>query len=172
MQKRNWVSAAGVLFLTCGCGYTQVTPLKSCDLAAPWGVIDSNDVAAVVNMTLGIAPCTVNIIGPGICNADVVERVVNASLSGICDTGSGTVAHSVTLNWTSSASSNLTNYKIYRGGVSGGPYTPLATLGLVTTYTDNNVQAGQTYYYVATAVNSSGQESAYSTEASAAVPNN
>jgi fibronectin type 3 domain-containing protein len=37
-------------------------------------------------------------------------------------------------------------------------------------YTDTTVQSGITYYYVATAVNSSGDESAYSTQATANVP--
>jgi TolB protein len=49
---------------------------------------------------------------------------------------------------------------------------PLLNSSLVsgTTYTDTTAQAGQTYYYVSTAVNSSDQESAYSNEAQAVVP--
>jgi len=39
-----------------------------------------------------------------------------------------------------------------------------------TTYMDATVQAGQTYYYVATAVDSNNDESTYSTPASAVVP--
>jgi fibronectin type 3 domain-containing protein len=37
-------------------------------------------------------------------------------------------------------------------------------------YADSNVQSGQTYYYVATAVDSSGTESVYSNEVTAIVP--
>jgi len=37
-------------------------------------------------------------------------------------------------------------------------------------YTDTNVQSGQTYYYVVTAINSSNQESGYSSEVTAIVP--
>jgi TolB protein len=43
-------------------------------------------------------------------------------------------------------------------------------LDSTTSYTDNAVQAGQTYYYVVTAIDGSGNESAYSTEASATIP--
>jgi hypothetical protein len=45
-----------------------------------------------------------------------------------------------------------------------------ATVGLVSSYVDSNVQDGQTYYYVTTAVDATGAESGYSNEASAAVP--
>ena len=38
------------------------------------------------------------------------------------------------------------------------------------TYAGNNVQAGQTYYYVSTAVDSSNNESVYSNEAQAVIP--
>jgi fibronectin type 3 domain-containing protein len=44
--------------------------------------------------------------------------------------------------------------------------TPVAAL----TYVDSAVQAAQTYFYVVTSVDSSGVESAYSTEVSATVP--
>jgi fibronectin type 3 domain-containing protein len=37
-------------------------------------------------------------------------------------------------------------------------------------YTDSSVQAGSTYYYVITAVDSSGNESAFSNQAQAVVP--
>jgi hypothetical protein len=44
--------------------------------------------------------------------------------------------------------------------------TPVAVMS----YTDTAVQAGQTYYFVVTSVNSSNEESAYSAEVSALVP--
>lgn len=78
--------------------------------------------------------------------------------------------NSVFLSWGASVSPNVTQYNLYRGSVSGGPYTVVMNVGDVTSYTDYNVQAGQTYYYVATAVDNTGTESANSNEASAAVP--
>jgi len=81
-----------------------------------------------------------------------------------------TVSHSVTLTWTASTST-VSGYNVYRSTVSGGPYTKLnSTLVAATTYTDTTVQSGQTYFYVATAVDSSAVESADSTEVSATIP--
>jgi fibronectin type 3 domain-containing protein len=55
--------------------------------------------------------------------------------------------------------------------VSGGPYTKLtSTLLVATTYVDTAVLTGQTYFYVATSVDSSGVESADSMEVSATIP--
>lgn len=89
------------------------------------------------------------------------------SLTGV---GSPT-PHSVALSWTASTSPNISGYNVYRGSVSGGPYTKInSTLNSGTTYTDSSVTNGQTYYYVTTAVNSSNEESSYSNQASAAVP--
>jgi hypothetical protein len=78
--------------------------------------------------------------------------------------------NSVLLSWAASTSSNITNYNLYRGVTSGGPYTLMTNVGLVTTYVDTNIQNGQNYYYVTTAVNSAGEESSYSNQASADVP--
>jgi hypothetical protein len=79
-------------------------------------------------------------------------------------------AQSVSLTWTASTSL-VSGYNVYRGTQSGGPYTLLnSSLDTDTTYTDATVQTGQSYYYVATAVNSSGAESAYSNQAEATVP--
>jgi fibronectin type 3 domain-containing protein len=44
------------------------------------------------------------------------------------------------------------------------------TLVAGTTFVDNTVQAGQTYYYVVTAVDASGNESVFSNEISATIP--
>src|SRR6516162_4957809 len=76
----------------------------------------------------------------------------------------------VDLSWNASSSA-VTGYNAYRSMTSGGPYT-LLNSGLIpgTTYTDLGVQHGYTYYYVTTSVNSTGQESPYSNEASAPVP--
>ena len=75
------------------------------------------------------------------------------------------------LSWTASTST-VVGYNIYRGTVSGGPYTVKlnATPVSGTSYTDTAVVAGQAYYYVVTAVDSSGVESVYSNQASATVP--
>jgi hypothetical protein len=87
--------------------------------------------------------------------------------------GNGTAAsqHSVTLSWDASASSDVVGYNVYRGGVSRGPYSRInSALEAGTIYTDNNVTAGQTYYYVTTAVDGSGNESSYSNQTQAVIP--
>src|SRR5947209_1577327 len=86
-------------------------------------------------------------------------------------TGTGVAQHQVQLSWGASSSSGITGYNVYRGGVSGGPYTKInSALVVGTTYSDSSVQAGKTYFYVTTALNGSGTESAYSNEVQATVP--
>ena len=72
---------------------------------------------------------------------------------------------SVALTW--NAVDGATSYNIKRSEISGGPYTPVASVtGTSITYTDNDVVNGKTYYYVVTAVTTSG-ESGVSNEVSA-----
>ena len=78
--------------------------------------------------------------------------------------------HTVTLTWTASTST-VSGYNVYRSTVSGSPYTRInAILDAATNYVDNTVLPGQTYYYVTTAVGTSGVESAYSNQITTAVP--
>jgi Abnormal spindle-like microcephaly-assoc'd, ASPM-SPD-2-Hydin len=84
--------------------------------------------------------------------------------------GPGGIGHSVSLTWTASKSTGITGYNVYRGTASGGPYTKLnASAVSGTSYTDSTVSAGQTYYYVATALTST-KQSGYSNQAVAKVP--
>jgi fibronectin type 3 domain-containing protein len=82
-----------------------------------------------------------------------------------------TVHHRITLNWTASTSSGTgcCTYRIYRGTITGGPYSQIASGLNMTTWDDTTPTNGATYYYVATAVNTAGAESARSNEASATV---
>ena len=74
------------------------------------------------------------------------------------------------LSWTASTST-VSGYNVYRSTTSGGGYTKLnSSLVANVNYTDSGVQNATTYYYVTTAVDSSGDESAYSNEASAVIP--
>ena len=125
-----------------------------CDLTKD-GTINISDVTLGVNMVLGLSPCTASINGTGGCNVAMVQRVVGAALPG------GT-CHPTVLTWGASTS-NVAGYNVYRSTTSGGTYTKLNT-SLITglTFTDATSQPGQVYFYVATAVDSSGNESAYS----------
>ena len=91
----------------------------------------------------------------------------------IAVSGSGVAAstHSVSLSWAASASSSVVGYDVYRASVSGGPYSKLVSDPVkVLDYTDSDVQAGAKYYYVVTSVDSSGVESAYSSQVSVTIP--
>ncbi len=89
------------------------------------------------------------------------------SLSG---TGVAVVNHSVGLSWLPSTSAVM-GYNTYSSAQSGGPYTKLTSTPVASTsYSDSTVQAGKTYYFVVTSVDSSNMESAYSSEVSALVP--
>jgi len=85
-------------------------------------------------------------------------------------TGMSTATHSVTLSWNSS-SSVIAGYNIYVSSSSSGPYSLLNSSPVPTTsYVDTNVQAGDTYYFRITSVNSSYQESAPSATVQATIP--
>jgi hypothetical protein len=80
-------------------------------------------------------------------------------------------SHRATLNWVASTSSRVVGYNVYRGTTSGGPYTKVnSTPASGTRFTDRYVQAGQTYYYVTTSVDASGNESGYSNESTVTIP--
>ena len=137
-----------------------------CDLNGD-GAVNVVDVQLATNMDLKLVSCPVDLDG-GVCNATLVNQVVNAALGQAC---AATISHSASLAWTASTSPNIAGYNVYRSSTSGGPYTQLNS-GLVTTtsYADGNVVAGQAYYYVTTAVDTSNNQSGYSNEALAKIP--
>jgi hypothetical protein len=93
-----------------------------------------------------------------------------ANVSGVNFTATAQQAHSVALSWLASSSA-VVGYNLYRSTVSGTQYAKVNSLlvsGL--SYTDATVVNGQTYYYVTTSVDASGNESAYSNQAQANIP--
>lgn len=100
-------------------------------------------------------------------SSNATNSPARISLSG---TGVAAAAHSVILSWTA-GDSGVVGYHVYSSTASGGQYvrmtsTPVSSSG----YTVTSVQPGRSYYYVVTALNSSNQESAYSSEVTAVVP--
>jgi len=78
--------------------------------------------------------------------------------------------HTVALSWSASPTPNVT-YNMYRGTVSGGPYSKINTSTIAAlTFTDTLVSNGTTYFYVVRAVDSSNVESVNSNESSAVIP--
>jgi hypothetical protein len=96
----------------------------------------------------------------------------NASNSPAGESVSGTgvaAQYSVALSWNASTSP-VAGYNVYRG-MTVGSYTKInSSLDATTSYTDNGVVSGATYYYAATAVSANGQESSYSSPLKVAIP--
>ncbi len=138
---------------------------------------------APTGTTVSFNPAT--IAAPGAGNSTMTITVGASTPTGtyvITVTGSGggimrtvtvslTVTAQVALSWTASTSQGVVGYNAYRSLTSGGPYTKVnSSLIAATSYTDQTVQSGLTYYYVATAVNAQQVESSYSNQAVATVP--
>jgi fibronectin type 3 domain-containing protein len=76
----------------------------------------------------------------------------------------------VDLSWNDS-STTLAGFNVYRGATTGGPYAKInSSLLPSASYTDTGVQTSSTYYYVTTAVDTTGAESGYSNETAVAIP--
>lgn len=108
-----------------------------------------------------------NAVGNVTVTSNATGSPATISLSG---SGVQPATHSVLLTWTPSTTA-VSGYNVYRSTVSGSGYAKI-NAGLVgsTSYTDTNVQSGTTYYYVTTSVDSSGNESTDSNQASTLVP--
>jgi hypothetical protein len=99
---------------------------------------------------------------------------ISSSASGatiaLSGSGAAAVSHSASLSWSQDISS-ANGYNVYSGSVSGGPYTKVTSTPITaTSYMDSSVQAGQTYYFVVTAISANNTESGYSNEVAALVP--
>jgi hypothetical protein len=79
--------------------------------------------------------------------------------------------HSVTLTWNASTST-VAGYNVYRSTVKGRDYVKInaALVTGQTSYKDETVQSGTTYYYVTRAVDAKGRESLDSADVVVKVP--
>jgi fibronectin type 3 domain-containing protein len=67
----------------------------------------------------------------------------------------------VFLTWNENKERDLAGYRVYRSTGSGKDYELLTvTLLIRTTFSDTTVKSGITYYYVVTAIDKAGNESA------------
>jgi len=69
------------------------------------------------------------------------------------------------LAWDANTEEDLDNYNVYRSTTSGGPYDLVAS-PITNSYSDVGLTASTTYYYVVSAVDTSGNEGEKSVEAS------
>jgi hypothetical protein len=125
-------------------------------------------VAAGANCTIGVA------FTPSTASSETASVTIADNVTGSPQTASlsGSGIHDVGLSWTPSTSSGIVGYNIYRGTAPGGESsTPLNSTPVAgTTFTDESVAAGSTYYYVVTAVGSDDVQSPASGETTAVVP--
>ena len=108
----------------------------------------------------------VNAVGEGAASGELSAMPVTTP--GAPTLMSAVPGNSVTLTWSAPANTGgaaITGYRVYRGTASGGE-TLLATVGNVTTYTDETTTYGTTYYFQVSAVTAAG-EGARSNEMSA-----
>jgi SdrD B-like domain len=102
--------------------------------------------------------------------ANQIATISAASVTGVNFTAVMAQAHSVSLSWDASTST-VAGYNVYRSTVSSSGFIKLnSSLVASLTYTDTAVQNGTTYFYVTTAVDSSGNESVDSNQVSVTIP--
>jgi hypothetical protein len=116
------------------------------------------------------------IFSPTAAGSDSATVKVTSTASGspatitLSGTGLQASTHSAALSWAASTSS-VSGYNVYRSTTNGSGYAKInSALVPGLTYTDSTVAASTTYYYVATAVDGSGEESTYSNQVTAAIP--
>jgi Putative Ig domain/Protein of unknown function (DUF1573) len=148
-------------------GVAYSTTLQATNGTSPysWSVSSGTLPAGLTLSTAGVISGTPTTSGSSTFTVKVTDSgspatTATASFSITVSAASG---YSVVLTWTASTSSGVTGYNVYRSTVNGSGYakinaSPVAGL----TYTDTTVTSGQTYYYVTTSVDDSGDESAYS----------
>ncbi|MGA9142556.1 MAG: choice-of-anchor D domain-containing protein [Candidatus Acidiferrales bacterium] len=143
-------TASGTGFSASGAAGTTLTPNQAATLSVTFA-------PTVAGAVTGSVP--------------VISNATNSPTISLSGTGVQLSTHSVDLSWTSSTSSGVVGYNIYRGTISGGPYSILDSAPVAANaYTDSAVQSGQAYFYVVRAIDGTGTESSNSTEVQANIP--
>jgi len=128
-----------------------------------------NDTSAINGTTYYYVVTAVNSAGES-GNSNEVSATPQPSLPPDAPAGLSATAQGkkkIALRWTQSTSPNIAQNRIYRSSTSGGPYALVATIAAATAYNNSGLTSGSTYYYVVTALDTAGQESAVSNQASA-----
>jgi hypothetical protein len=93
------------------------------------------------------------------------DRTPPAAPTGLTAAPAGTSR--IDLVWNANTETDLNRYYVYRSQTDGGPYARIGSASNTSqpAYSDIGLQAVTTYYYVVTAIDTSGNQSAYSTQA-------
>ena len=86
-------------------------------------------------------------------------------------TPAATATSSALFEWDTNTETDLSGYKIYKGVASGQFGSPIATLPpSATSYEAAGLQNGASYFFVVTAIDTSGNESPLSNELTVTIP--
>jgi HYDIN/CFA65/VesB family protein len=155
------ITISGITVTGAGFGYsslspgTLLTPSQSATFHVTFSPKTSGSASGQVSILSSnlATPASISVSGAGVTSGP---------------TSPSPLSHSVVLSWGPSPSS-VVGYRVYRDDGSG--YSPLSAITPDLTYTDSSVISGSTYRYVVTAVDASGNESVYSNDATAIIPN-
>jgi Abnormal spindle-like microcephaly-assoc'd, ASPM-SPD-2-Hydin len=148
------VSAAtsGTGFAVSGASNTALAPEQSVNLYVSFNPTAAGSASGLLSIASTASPTPLKITLSGAANTSPQQAVV--------------------LNWNPSSSS-VVGYFIYRSTQGPSAYAKVnSSPNASTSFTDNTVNAGTTYYYAVTSVNSSNVESGYSNPVSVTVPAN
>ena len=167
IAQANTFSISGTITPTAGGSGATVTltgPAPAVTTASSSG---NYTFAGLANGTYTVTPSNIGYTFSPVSQSVTVN---GADKTAVNFTATVQQTHSVALSWNASTSV-VAGYNIYRSTVSGTGYTKVnSVLVPVLAYTDTTVQTSATYYYVTTAVDSTGAESAYSNQVSAVIP--
>jgi hypothetical protein len=163
------ITISGITVVGSGFGYSDLSPGFSLapNQSVTFQVWFRPQVKGAASGTVDIlsanlsSPATLALAGDGVSTTTTTPP----------STPPASVQHTVHLTWNPSVSS-VTGYHVYRSQSSTSGFEDITPALLSTTaYDDSTVSSGTTYYYAVTAVTATGQESSYSNEATAVVPN-
>jgi hypothetical protein len=164
------VSAPQVVSVSISPGSTSVDEATQVQFTATVSGLSNTAVTWAVTQGTGTITQSGLFTSPKSAESDVITATSQGNTAKSASASVAVLApHVVALNWTASAST-VSSYKVYRGTVSGGPYSLLTTNLKATSFTDSTVQSGTTYFYVTTDVNAAGTESIFSNEFQSFIP--
>jgi hypothetical protein len=95
------------------------------------------------------------------------DRTPPAAPTGLAAAAVG--SSQIDLKWNANGEADLGRYNVYRSTSSGGSFSKIGSVAKTSSpkYSDTGLQAATTFYYMVAAVDTSGNQSAYSDQASA-----
>ena len=170
-QPMSWIFSF-IMPGTCAPSNAERMPLERASAAISFTGITtpvSLSPAQSINVPIVFTPGASGTVTGNLTLSSNGTTMLSVPLSG---TGLAPLAHSVDVAWDPSSSPTLQGYNVYRSGISGGPYTKVSPTLSPTTllFTDVSPVSGQKYFYVVTAVDTSGAESSASVEVAVTIP--